>query len=171
MPRADWHLGGLIMMGNAIFGVTFAAAIGSGLAAGIFFAFSTFVMAGLGRIPAEQGIAAMQSINITVLNPASFLAFFGTAMLCLAAAVSAFIQWDQPGSALVLAASLIYLIGCIGVTIFANVPLNEALALVQPDTQGAGAVWSRYLDVWTAWNHVRTVAPLVSAILFTMALV
>jgi hypothetical protein len=28
----------------------------------------------------------------------------------------------------------------------------------------------RYLDVWTAWNHVRTLAPIASAILFTAAL-
>lgn len=34
-----------------------AAAIGAGLTAGIFYAFSTFVMAALGRIPPEQGIA------------------------------------------------------------------------------------------------------------------
>jgi len=156
---------------NAIFGLIFLAAIGSGLVAGIFFAFSTFVMSGLGRIQPEQGVAAMQSINVTVLNPAFFLAFFGTAALCLALVVTAFFRWDQPGSALILAASLIYLIGCIGVTIFANVPLNDALAAVRPGTPEAGAVWSRYLDVWTAWNHVRTAAPLAAAALFTLALI
>ena len=158
------------MLSTATFTLTFAAAIGSALVAGIFYAFSTFIMAGLGRIPAEQGVSAMQSINITVINPAFFLAFFGTAALCLALVVVAWINWHQPGSALILAASVLYLAGCIGVTMLANVPLNNALAAVQPGTPEAAALWQRYLDVWTAWNHVRTVAPLAAAVLFTIAL-
>ena len=132
------------MFSSAIFSLTFAAAIGSALVAGVFYAFSTFVMAGLGRILPEQGISAMQSINVTVLNPAFFLAFFGTAALCLALVAAAWIDWDRPGSGLILAASLLYLVGCIGVTMFANVPLNDALAAVQPGTPEAAILWTRY---------------------------
>lgn len=146
------------------------ATIGCGLVAGIFFAFSSFVMAALGRIPAAQGIAAMQSINITVINPGFMLALFGTALLCLALVVIAIISWDQPGNALIIAASLLYLLGCIGVTMVCNVPLNDLLAAAQPDTPEAHALWSRYLREWTRWNHVRTVVPAVSAILFIFAL-
>ena len=159
------------MITSAIFPLTFAAAIGSALVAGIFFAFSTFIMAGLSRTPAEQGISAMQSINVTVLNPAFFLAFLGTGVLSLALVAAVWISWPPPGSILLLAGSLIYLAGCIGVTMFANVPLNEALAAVQPGTPEAAALWRRYLEVWTAWNHVRTAASLLAAILFTTALV
>jgi uncharacterized membrane protein len=159
------------MINSAIFGLTFAAAIGSALVGGIFYAFSTFVMAGLGRIPPEQGIAAMQSINITVLNPLFFSAFFGTGMLCLVLLAAACFNWHQPGSALLVAASLLYIVGCIGVTMAANVPLNDALAAVQPGAPEAASLWSRYLDVWTAWNHVRTVAPLAAAALFIIALI
>jgi uncharacterized membrane protein len=158
------------MIHSAIFVLTFAAAIGSALVAGIFFAFSTFVMAALGRIPPEQGMSAMQSINITVINPAFFLAFLGTAALCLVLVVAAWVNWSQPGAALMLAAGLLYLAGCVGVTIFANVPLNDALVAVQPGTPEAAALWPRYLDGWTAWNHLRTAAPLAAAVLFTMAL-
>jgi uncharacterized membrane protein len=71
------------MLDQAIFLLTFTGAIGSALVAGIFFAFSTFVMQALGRIPAEQGITAMQSINITVINPLFMLAFLGTGAVCL----------------------------------------------------------------------------------------
>ena len=159
------------MISNAIFSLTFAAAISSALVAGIFFAFSTFVMAGLSRIPPEHGISAMQSINVTVLNPAFFLAFFGTGALCLVLIALAWLEWDRPGSALILAASLAYLAGCIGVTMLANVPLNDALAAVQAGTPEASVLWRRYLDVWTAWNHLRTAAPLAAAILFTIALI
>jgi len=39
------------MFDRAMFIVAFAAAIGSGVVGGIFYAFSTFVMAALGRLP------------------------------------------------------------------------------------------------------------------------
>jgi uncharacterized membrane protein len=158
------------MLERILFALTFTAAIGSGLVAGIFFAFSTFVMAALGRILPEQGIAAMQSINITVLNPAFLIAFLGTGAVCLALAGGSYVGWGEASGKLILAASLIYLVGCIGVTMVCNVPLNDALAAVSPNTQEAAAVWSRYLNAWTAWNHLRTAAPLLSAILFMAAL-
>ena len=146
------------------------AAIGCGLVAGTFFAFSSFVMTALGRIPAAQGIAAMQSINITVINPGFMLAFFGTALLCLALAGLSFFSWDQPGSKLIVLASLLYLLGCTGVTMAFNVPLNDLLAAARPDAPEAHAFWSRYLREWTLWNHVRTLAPAASAVLYTLAL-
>jgi uncharacterized membrane protein len=158
------------MLERILFALTFTAAIGSGLVAGIFFAFSTFVMAALGRILAEQGIAAMQSISITVLNPAFFIAFLGTGAVCLALVAGSYVWWGEASGKLVLAASLIYLVGCIGVTMVCNVPLNYALAAAQPNTPEATTLWSRYLSTWTAWNHLRTVAPLLSAILFMAAL-
>ena len=124
------------MLERILFALTFTAAIGSGLVAGIFFAFSTFVMAALGRILPEQGIAAMQSINITVLNPAFFIAFLGTGAVCLALAAGSYVWWGEASGKLVLAASLIYLVGCIGVTMVCNVPLNDALAAVSAEYAG-----------------------------------
>jgi hypothetical protein len=53
-----------------------ATAIGSGLVAGFFLAFSICVMRALGRLPAGQGIAAMQSVNVEVLNPWFITAFY-----------------------------------------------------------------------------------------------
>ena len=44
------------------------SALGSGLIGGIFFAFSSFIMKALARVPPTHGIAVMQSINVTVLN-------------------------------------------------------------------------------------------------------
>jgi hypothetical protein len=46
------------MIDGRIHVLTVAAAVGSGVMAGVFFAFSTFVMRALGRLPAPQGIAA-----------------------------------------------------------------------------------------------------------------
>ncbi len=56
-------------------------------------------------------------------------------------------------------------------TMVCNVPLNDRLAALRPDTPEAAAVWSNYLTLWTSWNHLRTVAPLLSAILFMAALI
>jgi uncharacterized membrane protein len=159
------------MLDQALFVLTFVSAIASALVAGVFFAFSNFVMQALGRIPPEQGVAAMQSINITVINPLFMLAFMGTGVLCLALIVGAFFRWEETGSKLILAASMIYLLGVIGVTMVFNVPLNDALAAVQPGTPDAAALWTRYLSEWTFWNTVRTIAPLISAALFILALV
>ncbi|WP_088346891.1 MULTISPECIES: anthrone oxygenase family protein [Rhodomicrobium] len=158
------------MIERAAVFLIFAGAIGSGLVAGIFFAFSSFVMAALARLPAEQGVAAMQSINITVINPGFFLAFFGTALICLALIAGWICGWGDIDGKLVLPAACLYLAGCIGVTMACNVPLNEALAALPPATPEAAKLWLRYLVDWAFWNHVRTVAPLLSAILFTLAL-
>lgn len=159
------------MINHAILALTFAAAIGCGLVGGIFFAFSSFVMEALGRLPSDQGIAAMNSINVTVINPGFFLAFFGTGLLCLLLAGGSYFWWDQMSGKLLLAAAVIHLAGCIGVTMAFNVPLNNALAAVPLGTPEAAALWAHYLDRWTAWNTVRTVAPLVSAALFIVALI
>jgi ketosteroid isomerase-like protein len=48
--------------------LTFVAALSCGLVAGIFLAFSNFIMRALGSVPPNSGIAAMQSINVMVLN-------------------------------------------------------------------------------------------------------
>jgi len=158
------------MTGRLLFSLIFASALGSGLAAGLFFAFSSFVMSALGRLTPQQGIAAMQSINITVLNPLFSLVFFGTASLCAGFIVISFFRWGQPGMGYLLAGSLIYLIGCFLVTIVLNVPLNDALAAAHPDSAEGEALWTRYLTVWTAWNHVRTAACLAALGLFIYAL-
>lgn len=150
--------------------LAFLATIGSGLVAGIFFAFSNFVMAGLGRIAPEKGVAAMQSINVTVLNPLFFALFFGTAVICLGLVGLACFRWTAPGSLFIIVAGLAYLIGTIGVTMFANVPLNDALAKVDPMTAEAATLWSTYLRDWLFWNHVRTIASLIAAAGFVAAL-
>lgn len=147
-----------------------ASALGCGLTAGVLFAFSSFIMNALARLPPAQGIAAMQSINIAVVTPSFFGVFFGTAVLCLYLAVRSIARWGQPGSSLMLAGSLLYLLGTILVTIAFNVPLNDALAAVKPESAEGATLWAAYLSRWTAWNHVRTLAALAAAASFIGAL-
>jgi uncharacterized membrane protein len=155
---------------NLRFPLILVAAVGCGLVAGVFFAFSTFVMPALARLHPPQGIVAMQSINITAINPLFMIALFGTALACLILAVSVLFKWHQPIAFSLLAGSLLYLVGTIGVTIAFNVPLNNALAVAKPDTPEGIELWSNYLTVWTFWNHVRTISALLAAALFTIEL-
>ncbi len=147
-----------------------AAVLGSGLVAGIFFAFSTFVMRALGQLRENQGIAAMKAINVTVLNPWFFLAFFGTAAVCVPVAFLAFGNAGGTNRAYLLAGCALYLFGCVLVTMVFNVPLNNRLAAAEPESPGAEALWAEYLSRWTLWNHVRTAASLAAAGLFALAL-
>jgi len=158
-------------MSGLLTSLTFLATLGAGLVAGIFFAFSTFVMAALGRIPANEGVAAMQAINVTVMNPFFFVAFFGTALVAIVVAVLALFDWQGVRSLLIVVGALLYVIGTVGVTIAFNVPLNDALAPLPPASAEAAELWGRYLVTWTNWNHVRTVAPLLAAAAFLKALV
>jgi uncharacterized membrane protein len=150
--------------------VTLISALGSGLMAGFFFAFSVSVMTALGRLPPAQGIAAMRSINVVVINPVFLIAFFGTAVACVAVAISALSTWHRPGAAYLLAGGLLYLVGSFLVTIAFNVPRNNALAAVDPASAAGAALWASYLTAWTAWNHVRTAAALAAAASLTVAL-
>ena len=153
-----------------LFATTLLSALGSGLMAGFFFAFSVCVMKALGLQPPARGIAAMQSINVVVINPVFLIAFFGTAVACVAVAISALRIWPGPGAAYLLAGCLLYLIGSVLVTIVFNVPRNDALAAVDPASADGAAVWASYLTAWTAWNHVRTVTAFAAAVLLTIAL-
>lgn len=150
--------------------LAFAAALGSGLMAGLFFVFSVCVMTALGRLPAAQGIAAMQSINSAILNPLFFAVFFGTAVLSLVLIVLSLVEWNDPGAVWRFGGGTLYLVGIILVTMVRNVPLNNRLAAVDPDSTGGASLWSRYLSVWTTWNHVRTLASLAAMAAFVLAL-
>ena len=159
------------MTDRAVFLLTFASALGSGLVAGIFYAFSTAVMRALGALAPAHGAAAMQSINVAVFNPLFMGALFGTAALCAIAAAASYFVWQEPGAKFLLAGSVVYLLGCIFVTGAFNVPLNNALAVAEPTTADGIALWTRYLVDWTWWNHVRTAACLAASALFIVALV
>ena len=150
--------------------LTIIAAIGSGVVGGVFFAFSNFVMAALARLPVPQGIAAMNSINITVITPTFMTALFGTGLLCLVLIAAAIMGWSQSGSYWLLAGAVIYLIGNPIVTMVFNVPLNDALAAVDPASASGAAVWANHLNQWVMWNHVRTITAIVSMACFIFAL-
>lgn len=153
-----------------LFAVTLFAALGCGLMAGVFFAFSAFVMKAFARLPPGEGMAAMQAVNVAVLNPLFLTVFLGTAVACAIAVVSSWLRWHEPGAVYGLAGGLLYLIGTFLVTAVFNVPKNNALASAAPADPGSARLWASYLASWTAWNHVRTAAALAAAAAFSLAL-
>ena len=148
--------------------LTLVSALGTGLVAGVFFAFSTFVMKGLDRTPAPGGLTAMQAINRAAPTPLFMLALFGTALTCTVLGVSAFFRLDEPVARYQLAGCALYLVAIV-LTAAYHVPRNDALDAVNPQSVGAAATWTHYVTNWTAWNHVRTVTSLAGAVVLTLA--
>jgi uncharacterized membrane protein len=146
-------------------------AIGAAAAAGAFFTFSDFTMAGLRRLPPARGAAAMQAINKAALSPLFMLLLFGTGAACIALMVLAAMNIDEPGSTLRLIAGAIYVVGVVLTTIGYHVSRNNRLDRLDPESPEGTDYWAVYLSQWVPMNHVRTIAPLVSAVLLVISLV
>jgi uncharacterized membrane protein len=152
-------------------GLLWCSAIGCGLMAGVYFAFSAFVMTSLARIAPSAGIAAMNSISVEIVRSLFMPIFMGTTLTAAVLAGIAIFRWSEPGSIAMLAGGLLYVVGMFIVTAVFNVPLNDVLATVDPSSAEGASIWARYIQDWTMWNHVRTVASTVACGLFIVAIV
>ncbi|MFK0116041.1 DUF1772 domain-containing protein [Streptomyces sp. NPDC090994] len=158
------------MIEGPYFALTVLGVLGTGLVAGVFFGFSAFVMRGLAALPPARGVAAMQAINVAAVTPPFMVLFVGSALLCAVLAVVTFVLWPEEGTVELLLGSGLHLIGSFGLTMAANVPRNDALARLEPESTEATAYWPRYVREWTAWNHVRTAASAGAAVSYISAL-
>ncbi|MFD9933620.1 DUF1772 domain-containing protein [Streptomyces massasporeus] len=158
------------MIDGPYFVLTVLGVLGTGLVAGVFCGFSTFVMRGLGMLPPAQGVAAMKAINVAAVTPPFMIVFLGSAVLCAVIAVVTFVLWPDEGTVALLVGSALYLFGSFGLTMVANVPRNDTLAELEPGTPEAAAYWPVYVREWTLWNHVRTVASAGAALSYVLAL-
>ena len=146
------------------------AAVGAGAVGGFLVAFSSLVMPALREVPAAEGVRAMQSFNRTAQGPVVFGLLIGTAVLSVALAVRTFGGGGSTRT-LVLAGTVLFLVGVVVVTGAANVPMNEALAAQEADAPATAAYWTEtYLVRWTAWNTVRALAGLGASAAFVAAL-
>jgi uncharacterized membrane protein len=126
-------------------------------------------MKALSDISPPKGIAAMQSINIVIVKPAFLLVFFGTGVLCVAAVA---VGWQDLGIGARTWGTIggvVYILGCLGVTVAYNVPLNNRLAVVNPDSEEGEKMWKIYLSQWVRWNHVRSLVTLSSTTFLVVA--
>lgn len=140
------------------------AALGCAATAGVLLTFSTFTMRGLRDLPAPDAVRAMQRINAAALRPPLMLLLFGTAMLCVVVALTALGMRTGVLRPVLAAGSVTYLLGTLGVTAAVHVPLNDRLARADPAVD-AETVWRRFHERWVRWNHVRTAAAALAAVL------
>lgn len=146
------------------------AVVGSGLMSGLFFVFSNFAMKAFKKLDPSAGIAAMQQINIIIINPLFMITFFGTALISIALVIYGVMNWSEPVSLWLVIGGVAYVVGCILVTMMFNVPLNNRLAAVDPTTEAGRTMWDEYHAKWVPWNHVRTIATIVATISFAIGL-
>jgi uncharacterized membrane protein len=156
---------------NVIFVATLVTALASGVVGGVFFGFSTFVIKALARLPAESGIAAMQSINVVVINPWFMIPFVGTAAMSMLLGAAALFGWGDLNRVLLVVGAVLYVLGVFGVTMAFNVPRNDALAAIDAGSVSGASQWAKFVPSWTTWNTVRTIAAIGAAASFTGALV
>jgi uncharacterized membrane protein len=149
--------------------LTIVCAIGSGLLAGVFFAFSTFVIPALRRISPSTGSAAMQSINRQApASPLLMVALVGIATTSVVLGIVAVARWGSAAATLALLGAILAIVP-LAVTAAYHVPHNDAFGLLDPSEPGIAGAWRHYLAGWVPWNHLRTVTGLAGAVLLTLS--
>lgn len=141
------------------------------LIGGVFLAFSDFIMRSLAKTSGIGGIEAMQSINIEVFRWIFMTLFLGMAAVSVVVLGYGMVTLGSPGAPMIALAGLIYLVGCFGVTVVFNVPMNEALAKMKLSSDEVQEYWTgTYLPSWTFWNSVRTIACVSASVLLLVTL-
>jgi uncharacterized membrane protein len=148
--------------------VTLSTAVAAAVMGGVFFAFSTFVLGGLGRATPAQGMAAMQGINRAAPTPLFMIGLFGTALASIVLGVASLSRLDTAAGGWRLAGAVAYMVPIV-LTIAYHVPRNDALAAVSAEAPEAARLWATYLREWTSWNHLRTLGAIAAAVAFTVA--
>jgi len=146
------------------------AAISCGLMAGVYFSFSIFVMRALAKIEAASAIAAMQSINKVIVSSAFLPLFFGSTLASLILTGTLLSGQGTGGTLYAAVGGFLYFTGMTICTMVFNVPLNNRLAVLHPETREATVFWRSYLQRWTRLNHVRTASSTLATLLFIAAI-
>lgn len=149
-----------------------AAIVGTGVVAGVFFAFSGFVVQGLDRLAPEHAARAMREVNVTAVRAPLMFAIFATALLVAILFVFALLGEPEGGTQWAIIGAALYLVGVIGVTGGANVPRNNRLAAVaETDDAALAAAWLAFRPGWAVWNHVRTLSSTAACLCLVLALI
>ena len=149
-----------------------AATTTTALIAGLMYSYLISINPAFARLTDREYISAMKAINEAIQNPLFFMSFMGAALLL---PLATYLNYHQPIELrflFLLAASIIYIIGCFGITIAYNVPLNNILANFSPDLSSSEQITSMRLSFekpWNYWHTIRTFASTISLILTVIA--
>jgi uncharacterized membrane protein len=150
-PRRRWLLG--------------AAAVTTGLNAGVYFGWATGVMPGLANVSDRTFVETLNEINDVIVNPAFMSVLLGAPVLT---GIAAFTEKGtlRPWLLAALGANVATFL----VTMAANVPLNETLAAVDLATDDLRRAREDFETPWVVWNIVRTAASTAATALIVRAL-
>ena len=134
---------------------------------GFFYAWVCSTMWGLDAADPRVAIEAMQEMNGSVRNAVFAPAFFATPFVGLGTAVIWRRAGDRRAATWFAAASAVYLVGGLLLTMAINVPMNEDLAevVIPTDRAAAEAIWNDYSGDWQIWNVTRTVCSGIALVL------
>lgn len=140
----------------------------TGLSAGLFSGWLISVIPGMKALSSKNYLEAMQSINKAILNPIFFIIFFGPALLFCVSSIMQFKEGIDFSFWLLFGATIIYLSGTIGITIFGNVPLNKMLE-IQPlhklELEELEELRKSFEAPWNRFHIARTICTIISFIL------
>jgi uncharacterized membrane protein len=142
-----------------------AAAVTTGLNAGVYFGWATGVMPGLANVSDHTFVETMNEINDAIVNPAFMSVLLGAPVLT---GIAAFTEKGamRPWLLAALGANVATFL----VTMAANVPLNDTLAAVDLATDDLRHAREDFETPWVAWNIVRTVTSTAATALIARAL-
>ena len=132
------------------------------LMAGLFYAWSCSVMPGFARLKDREFVSVMQKTNRAIQNPVFFVAFLGAPLLL---PVSAFLSYgNSPRFSFLLAATVVYLTGTFGVTVFGNVPMNNTLDRFDPEAATDEEISRQRVNFERRWNNLNTIRTVTSTL-------
>lgn len=148
----------------------FLSIVTVGLVAGLFYSWAISVMRGLKNVPDREFIIAMQSMNKAILNPLFFLCFFGAVLFLVVSCFKVYEGNYSLGFSLVVSATVLYIVGVMAVTVFVNVPLNNALDSFTVNTASAASIKAMreaFEGKWNFYNNIRTICSVLAFICLT----
>ncbi|QCK14276.1 anthrone oxygenase family protein [Mangrovivirga cuniculi] len=148
--------------------ILFGAVILTGLSAGLFYAWSVSVIPGTQKVSDEVYLQTMQSINRAILNPAFFTIFFGS-LIVLGISTLLSYEVNKTLFSLLLASSIIYLVGPLAITGLGNVPLNDQLDNINISELSAGKASEFKQFYETKWNQLHLARTVLSVLSFILA--
>ncbi len=147
-----------------------AAVVVCGLIAGVFLAFSDFVMKALIGASPAGGIEAMQLINRKVYGSVFMALLIAMLVISVALVPYAVVYMTSPAVVWIICGCVLYLIGVFIVTVAFNVPMNQRLDAMNHESNETASYWTVYASSWTLWNHVRTIASIGCVVCFLIAI-
>ena len=131
------------------------------LVAGFLFAFASVVMPGIKSLSDREFIRAFQVVDGVIQNnqPIFILVWVGSVVVLPTSAVLGIGQLDGAERLLIIFPTLIYLLGVQLPTFTINVPLNNKLQTLEPDTMDKTkqkVARQEFEPRWNLWNSIRT---------------